>query len=73
MDILSYSSEHHGWGAALDAQWSGLEQHQCFQPAPVPPEGIRTTPGHCMFSVKRNGTPTARFVMGGHRQRIGVD
>jgi hypothetical protein len=61
------------WGPAVDSELSGFQKYQCFQPVPVPPEGIRTIPGHWLFSVKRNGTPKARFVMGGHRQRIGID
>ena len=60
------------WGPAVDSELSGFQKYQCFQPVPVPPEGIRTIPGHWLFSVKRNGTPKARFVMGGHRQRIGI-
>jgi len=61
------------WGPAIDLELSGFEKYQCFQPVPVPPEGLRTIPGHWIFSIKRNGTPKARFVMGGHRQQIGVD
>ncbi len=34
---------------------------------------IRTLPGTWLFSRKRNGAAKARFVIGGHRQRLGID
>ena len=61
------------WGPAIDSELSGFQKYQCFQPIRVPPEGILTIPSHWLFSAKRNGTPKARLVMGGHRQRIGID
>ncbi len=46
--------------------------HKCFTPVPMAP-GLRTLPGTWLFSRKRNGSVEARFVIGGHRQRLGID
>ena len=56
----------------MDKEIQGFLHHQCFTAVPMRP-GIRTLPGSWLFSRKRTGAPKARFVIGGHRQRLGLD
>ena len=60
------------WKPAMEKEIEGFLKHNCFEPVPWSPE-IRTLPGHWLFSRKRTGQAKARFVIGGHRQRIGTD
>ena len=60
------------WKPAMEKEIEGFLKHHCFEPVPWSPE-IRTLPGHWLFSRKRTGQAKARFVIGGHRQRIGTD
>ncbi len=46
--------------------------HQCFSPVPQTPV-LRTLPGTWLFSRDRIGAAKARFVVGGRRQRLGID
>jgi hypothetical protein len=60
------------FGPAMDRENAGFLKHECFQPVSLP-AGARLLPCHWLFSYKRDGTPKARFVLGGHRQRLGMD
>ena len=60
------------WEPAMDREIQGFLHHQCFAPVPATP-ALRTLPGTWLFSRKRNGAAKARFVIGGHRQRLGID
>ena len=61
------------WAAAMDRGLQGFIKYKCFDVISNPPKGTRTLPGSWIFSRKRDGTAKARFVMGGHRQRLGID
>jgi len=65
----SFASE---WEPAMDRELKGFLHHQCFVPVPRTPE-IRVLPGSWLFSRKRDGSAKARFVIGGHRQRLGIE
>ena len=56
----------------MDKGIQGFLHHKCFAPVPIRPD-LRILPGSWLFSRKRNGTAKARFVIGGHRQRLGID
>ena len=60
------------WEPAMDREIQGFLHHQCFTPVPEMP-ALRTLPGTWLFSRKRNGAAKARFVIGGHRQRLAID
>jgi hypothetical protein len=60
------------WKPAMEKEIQGFLRHKCFEPTIRPP-GIRTLPGQWLFSRKRTGQAKARFVVGGHRQRVGID
>jgi hypothetical protein len=60
------------FGPAMDRENERFLKHECFEPAALP-AGARLLPGHWLFSYKRDGQPKARFVLGGHRQRLGMD
>ena len=60
------------WHPTMDKEIQGFLHHNCFRPVKLRP-GIRTLPGSWLFTRKRNGTAKARFVIGGHRQRLGID
>ena len=60
------------WKPAVEREIQGFLKHNCFQPVPLMPQ-LRTLPGQWLFSRKRTGQPKARFVIGGHRQRLGTD
>jgi len=60
------------WKPAVAREIEGFLKHNCFQPVPWMPQ-LRTLPGQWIFSRKRTGQPKARFVIGGHRQRLGTD
>ncbi len=64
-----FSSE---WTPAMDKEIQGFIRHKCYLPVPRTAE-IRTLPGSWIFTRKRDGTAKARFVIGGHRQRLGID
>jgi hypothetical protein len=56
----------------MDKEISGFVRHQCFTPVLKTPE-YRILPGNWIFTRKRDGSAKARFVIGGHRQRLGLD
>ncbi len=56
----------------MDKEISGFVRHQCFTPKPKTPE-YRILPGNWIFTRKRDGSAKARFVIGRHRQRLGLD
>jgi hypothetical protein len=61
------------FGPAIDKENQGFIKHNCFKAMPLP-EGAKTLPGQWIFSRKRrDNTPKARFVIGGHRQILGKD
>jgi len=60
------------WKPAMEKEIQGFLKHKCFEPVSKAP-GLRTLPGQWIFSRKRNGQAKARFVIGGHRQRLGTD
>jgi len=60
------------WKPAMEREIQGFLRHNCFQPVLWMPQ-LRTIPGQWIFSRKRTGQPKARFVIGGHRQRLGTD
>ena len=60
------------WKPAMENEIQGFLKHRCFQPVPYTPS-LRTLPGQWIFTRKRTGQPKARFVIGGHRQRLGTD
>ena len=64
---------HAEWSKAMDSELAGFVKHGCFEALPSLTEGVRTLPGSWLFSRKRDGTAKARYVMGGHRQRLGQD
>ena len=37
------------WGPAMDLELQGFQKYQCFQPVPIPAQGMRTIPGHWIF------------------------
>jgi hypothetical protein len=58
------------WKPAMDQEIAGFLKHQCFLPVLNNPD-IRTLPGQWMFTRKHTDQAQARFVIGGHRQRLG--
>lgn len=60
------------WKPAMEQEIAGFLKHQCFLPVLNNPD-IRTLSGHWSFTRKRTGQAKARFVIGGHRQRLGTD
>ncbi len=60
------------WAPAMDKEIQGFIRHQCFTPVPLTPD-LRMLPANWIFTRKRDGMAKARFVMGGHRQRLGID
>ena len=60
------------WGPAVDREVKGFLQNQCFESV-TPPEHVHLLPGIWVFSRKRDGTPKARFCVGGHRQIVGQE
>jgi hypothetical protein len=60
------------WGPAIDKENKGFQHHNCFAAVPLP-YGARPLPGLWVFTRKRDGTPKARFCVGGHRQIMGRD
>ncbi len=56
----------------MDKEISGFVRHQCFTPLSKTPE-YRILPVDWMFKRNRDGTAKARFVIGGHHQRLGLD
>jgi hypothetical protein len=60
------------WKPAMEKEIQGFLRHKCFKPVPAVP-CMRTLPGQWLFSRKRTGQAKARFVVGGHRQRLGTD
>lgn len=58
---------------AMDAEIGGFLHHTCFGIFPKTSNSPKTLPGFWIFSRKRDGTAKARFVIGGHRQRLGKD
>jgi hypothetical protein len=60
------------WGPAIDKENQGFRHHNCFTAVPLPP-GARPLPGLWVFTRKRDGSPKARFCVGGHRQIMGRD
>ena len=55
------------WGPAIDRENAGFLHHACFEAVTLPPVA-RTLPGLWVFTRKRDGSPKARFCVGGHRQ-----
>jgi hypothetical protein len=62
----------HEWGPAIDRENQGFQHHNCFTAVPLP-SGARPLPGLWVFTRKRDGSPKARFCVGGHRQIMGRD
>ncbi len=60
------------WGPAIDQENKGFLHHNCFTAVPLP-SGVRPLPGLWVFTRKRDGSPKARFCVGGHRQIMGRD
>jgi hypothetical protein len=60
------------WKPAMEKEIQGFLKHKCFAPVPLTTQ-IRLLPGQWLFSRKRTGQAKARFVIGGHRQRLGTD
>jgi len=60
------------WKPAMEKEIQGFLKHKCFAPVPLTPH-LRMLPGQWLFSRKRTGQAKARFVIGGHRQRLGTD
>jgi hypothetical protein len=60
------------WGPAIDKENKGFQHHDCFAAVPLP-SGARPLPGLWVFTRKRDGSPKARFCVGGHRQIMGRD
>jgi hypothetical protein len=56
----------------MDRELTGFFHHQCFVPVPRTPD-IRVLSGSWLFSRKRDGSAKARFVISGHRQRLGIE
>ena len=54
----------------IQKEIQGFLHHDCFD---IVPAGPRVLPGIWIFSQKRDGTPKARFCVGGHRQILGRD
>ena len=54
------------WGPAIDKENHGFRHHNCFSALPLPP-GVRLLPSLWVFTRKRDGSPKARFCVGGHR------
>jgi hypothetical protein len=57
-------------GHAIDKENKGFQHHNCFAAVPLP-SGACPLPGLWIFTRKRDGTPKARFCVGGHRQIMG--
>ena len=60
------------WKPTMEKEIHGCLKHKCFEPVPLTAY-IRLLPGQRLFSRKRTGRAKARFVIGGHRQRLGTD
>jgi len=60
------------WKPAMEKEIQGFLKHNCFETVPYSAT-MRTLPGQWLFSRKRTGLAKARFVIGGHRQRLGTD
>ena len=60
------------YGPAIDKENAGFKKHECFEVVRLP-EGAKCLPTQWIFTRKRDGSPKARFVIGGHRQVMGKD
>jgi hypothetical protein len=57
---------------AIDKENKAFQHRNCFATVSLPYDA-RYLPGLWVFTRKRDGTPTARFCVGGHRHIMGRD
>ena len=64
--LLSFVDE---WGPAIDNENAGFAEYKCFHPMPLPAQA-KILPGIRIFTRKGDGSPKARFCMGGHSKPL---